>query len=128
MSTLCTLLPTTTRWMHRGRKTPAKLELNDTNLAPSVKYTGFLGTRTLYKNSRKRLFFLKAAKDSAHKSLTPSPLPGEASAAVEPVAVWVSSGPETRALREGLDVRKSAPHRFLHPPEGSAEATDDSAW
>lgn len=52
---------------------------------------------------------------------------GEASAAVEPVAVWVSSGPETRALREGLDVRKSAPHRFLHPPEGSAEATDDSA-
>lgn len=78
--------------------------------------------------SRKCLLFLKAAKDSAHKSLTPSPLPGGASAAVEPVAVWVSSGPETRALREGLDVRKSAPHRFLHPPEGSAEATDDSAW
>ena len=126
MSTLYTLLPTTTRWMHRGRKTSAKLELNDTNLAPSVTYTGFLGTQEI--NSLKRLLFLKAAEDSTHNSLTPSPLPGEASAAVEPVAVWVSWGPETRALREGLDVRKSAPHRFLHPPEGSAEATDDSAW
>lgn len=47
MSTLYTLLPKTTRWMHRGRKTSAKLELNDTNLAPSVTYTGFLGTQEI---------------------------------------------------------------------------------
>lgn len=58
----------------------------------------------------------------------PQPLPGGAGAAVGPAAVWVAAGPETTALREGLGARKSALRRFLHPPEGSAEATDGSAW
>ena len=68
------------------------------------------------------------AEDPTHTALTPSSIPGEASAAVAPVAVWASLGPETGTPREGLDARKSAPHRVLHPPEGSAEATDGSVW
>ena len=58
----------------------------------------------------------------------PQPLPGGAGAAAGPAAVWVAAGPETRALQEGLGARKSALRRFLHPPKGSAEATDGSAW
>ena len=57
-----------------------------------------------------------------------SPIPGEASAVVAPAAVWASWGPEAAAPTEGLDARKSAPHRFLRPSEGSAEGTDDSVW
>jgi len=78
------------------------------------------------KGSLECLLFHRTAENPSCIALTPNHRPGGASAAVEPVAAWVSSGPEAGAPKEGLDVWKSAPHRFLHLPKGSAEGTDDS--
>lgn len=81
------------------------------------------------KASLEHLLFLRTTENSSCIALPPpSHGPGGASAAVEPVAAWVALGPEAGAPREGLDVWKSAPHRFPHLPEGSAEGTDDSVW
>lgn len=63
------------------------------------------------------------AKDSPGTDLTSQPIPGGASAAVAPVAVWASLGPEAAALMAGSDVWESALHQLLHP---SVEGTDDS--
>lgn len=57
----------------------------------------------------------------------PSPIPGGASAAVAPAAVWAAPGPEAAALA-GPDVWESALPRLLRPSAGSAEGTDDSVW
>lgn len=122
----CTLLPVTWRTHTEGMTLPT-LELNNTSysLAPTVKHSWFLEMWQLKSEVPVSSY---DAEDLGHMALTPSPVPGGASAAVEPAAVWASLGPGAAAQEEGLDVQKSALLQFLPPPEDSAEGPDDSVW